>query len=550
MEIEPKNRLNPSHERLSILLNYYQAGQYVEAETLAKSIIQLSPNHQFSWKVLGASLKQNGKNIEALTAMKKSVELAPKDSEAHNNLGVTLEGLGRLKEAEVSYRKAVKLKSDYVEAYNNLGNALKELGRLEEAEESYRKAVKLKSDYVEAYNNLGNTLKELGRLEEAEESYRKAIKLKFDYAEAHNNLGNLEKELGKLDNAKSSYLQAVTLKPDYAEAHRHLALMKKFKFKDEQYLKMRELYFDDNISKEQLCHINFGLAKACEDLEDYEQAFNHYNEGNKLRKKLLKYDISYDIRLFNQIKLGYDKIYKNSLEPSQYLVYPNPIFIVGMPRSGTTLVEQIISSHPKVKGAGELNFAEKFGREIATGTSEVNQKTIIDFHNKYLIKLKNISDGKSFITDKMPLNFRFLGLLISSFPSCKIIHVKRNSAAVCWANYKQLFIKHNNEYSYSIDDILNYHKLYENIMEFWFKNFSKRIYNLNYELLTTNQENEIRKLISYIGLDWDEKCLSPQNNKRVVATASSLQIREKIYQDSSQQWKKYQKYLNGAFDNF
>jgi len=516
MEIEPKNRLNPSHERLSILLNYYQAGQYVEAETLAKSIIQLSPNHQFSWKVLGASLKQNGKNIEALTAMKKSVELAPKDSEAHNNLGVTLEGLGRLKEAEVSYRKAVKLKSDYVEAYNNLGNALKELGRLEEAEESYRKA----------------------------------IKLKFDYAEAHNNLGNLEKELGKLDNAKSSYLQAVTLKPDYAEAHRHLALMKKFKFKDEQYLKMRELYFDDNISKEQLCHINFGLAKACEDLEDYEQAFNHYNEGNKLRKKLLKYDISYDIRLFNQIKLGYDKIYKNSLEPSQYLVYPNPIFIVGMPRSGTTLVEQIISSHPKVKGAGELNFAEKFGREIATGTSEVNQKTIIDFHNKYLIKLKNISDGKSFITDKMPLNFRFLGLLISSFPSCKIIHVKRNSAAVCWANYKQLFIKHNNEYSYSIDDILNYHKLYENIMEFWFKNFSKRIYNLNYELLTTNQENEIRKLISYIGLDWDEKCLSPQNNKRVVATASSLQIREKIYQDSSQQWKKYQKYLNGAFDNF
>ncbi|MDB2584653.1 tetratricopeptide repeat protein, partial [Alphaproteobacteria bacterium] len=536
--------------QLSILLNYYQAGQYVEAETLANSIIQQFPMHEFSWKVLGASLKQNGKNIEALTAMKKSLELAPKDSEAHNNLGVTLEELGRLKEAEVSYRKAIKLKSNYSEAHNNLGNILKEFGRLEEAEVSYRKAVKLKSDFVEAYNNLGVTLKESGRLDEAEVSYRKAIKLKFDYAEAYNNLGNLEKDLGKFDKAKSSYLQAIALKPDYAEAHRSLALMKKFKFKDEQFSKMRELYFDKNLSKEQLCHINFGLAKACEDLEDYEEAFIHYSEGNKIRKKLLNYDISYDIKLFNKIKLIYDKIYKNSLEHSKSLTYPTPIFIVGMPRSGSTLVEQIISSHSKVKGGGELIFAEKFGREIATGTCEINQKTIIDFQNKYLTKLKNISDDKSFVTDKMPHNFRYLGLLVAAFPSCKIIHVKRNPVAVCWANYKQYFVSKNLGYCYSIDDIINYHKLYENLMEFWFKNFSKRIYNLNYELLTTNQENEIRKLISYIGLDWDEKCLFPQDNKRVVATASNLQIREKIYQGSSQQWKKYQKFLNGAFDNF
>jgi len=150
----------------------------------------------------------------------------------------------------------------------------------------------------------------------------------------------------------------------------------------------------------------------------------------------------------------------------------------------------------------------------------------------------------------MPQNFRYLGLLVAAFPSCKIIHVKRNPAAVCWANYKQYFVSKNLGYCYSIDDILNYYKLYENIMEFWFKNLNKRIYNLDYELLTTNQECQTRKLISYIGLDWDEKCLSPQNNTRVVTTASNLQIRDKLYQGISQQWKKYQKFLNGAFDNF
>ncbi|MDC1172860.1 sulfotransferase, partial [Alphaproteobacteria bacterium] len=315
-----------------------------------------------------------------------------------------------------------------------------------------------------------------------------------------------------------------------------------------QYLKMLELYLDRNISDEERCHINFSLAKACEDLGNFEQAYTHYGEGNVLRKKLLNYDIHQDVELFRQLKSSYPKIEKKSLEPDKLSKNPRPVFILGMLRSGTTLVEQIISSHSQVTGAGELSFAAQYGAAIATGITEANNKSLFDFRGKYLDKLQNVSNGNRIVTDKMPQNFLFIGLLAAAFPEAKIIHVKRNPAAVCWANYKRYFVSKNIGYCYSIDDVISYHKLYENLMDFWISTLSKRIYNLDYELLTTNQDNETWQLIEYLGLDWDENCLSPQNNTRSVATASNLQVRKKVYQGSSEQWKKYQPFLNGAFD--
>jgi hypothetical protein len=429
-----------------------------------------------------------------------------------------------------------------------LGITLQELGRLDEALASYTQAIILKPDYAEAHSNLGITLQKLGRLDEALASYTQAIILKPDYAEAHSNLGVTLQELGRLDEAVASYTQAIALKPDYAEAHRQLASMKKFDAQDEQYSKMLELYFNEEISEEQRCHINFGLAKACEDLGNFEQAYTHYGEGNVLRKKLLNYDINQDVELFKQLKSSYSKIEKNSLEPNKLSKNLMPIFIVGMPRSGTTLVEQIISSHSQVTGAGELSFAAQFGAAIAAGITEVNNDALLDFRYNYLNKLQSVSNGNLIVTDKMPQNFRYIGLLAAAFPEAKIIHVKRNPAAVCWANYKQYFESKNIGYCYAIDDVISYHKLYENLMDFLISTLSKRIYNLDYELLTVNQESETRQLIEYLGLDWDENCLSPQNNTRSVATASNLQVRQKVYQDSSEQWKKYQPFLNGALD--
>ena len=227
---------------------------------------------------------------------------------------------------------------------------------------------------------------------------------------------------------------------------------------------------------------------------------------------------------------------------------PLPIFIVGMPRSGTTLVEQIVSSHLQVSGAGELSFATQFGAAIATGFFEANEAALLDFHHKYLTKLKSFSNGNLFVTDKMPQNFLYIGLLAAVFPEAKIVHVKRNPAAVCWGNYKKYFTSKSIGYCYGLDDVVTYYSLYQNLLELWKTKLPNRIYNLDYERLTTNQGDETKKLIQHLGLDWDENCLSPQNNTRSVATASNLQVRQKVYQGSSEQWRKYQPFLNGAFD--
>ena len=580
---ETAGSLSPSQEQLSNLLEYYENGHLDDAEKLAISFTQEFPKHQFAWKVLGAVLGATGRTSEAVDANQTAVALSPGDAgahsnlgnmlrelgrldeaeaicaqaialkpdlaEAHNNLGGTLQELGRLDEAEASFTQAIAVKPDYAEAHSNLGITLQELGRLDEAEASYNQAIALKPDYAEAHNNLGSTLKALGRLDEAEASYNQAIALKPDSAVAHSNLGNVLRELGRADEALANYNQAIALKPDYVEAHRYLTLIKTYEVQDEQYSKMEELYLDENLSEEQRCHINFGLAKVCEDLGNFEQAFAHYTEGNGLRKKLLNYDINQDVELFKQLKSSYPKIEKNLLELDTLSKNLMPIFIIGMPRSGTTLVEQIISSHLQVTGAGELNFAKQFGAAIATGITEVNNQSLLDFRHNYLSKLQNVSNGNLIVTDKMPQNFRYIGLLAAAFPEAKIIHVKRNPAAVCWANYKRYFVSKNIGYCYAIDDVISYYKLYENLMGFWINTLNNGIYKLDYELLTVNQESETRQLIDYLDLNWDEKCLSPQNNKRNVATASNVQIRKKVYRGSSEQWKKYQPFLNGAFDS-
>jgi tetratricopeptide (TPR) repeat protein len=535
-----------AHYNLGITLK--ELGRLDEAAASYMQAIALKPDYALAHTNLGNTLKELGRLDESEASFRQAIALKPDYALAHSNLGGTLQELGRLDEALASLNQAIAFKPDFAEAHSNLGNSLQELGRLDEALASCRQAIALKPDFAEAHSNLGITLKELGRLDEALASYTQAIALKPDYALAHSNIGNSLQELGRLDEALASYKQAIGLKPDFAEAHRALTSMKKFESKDEQYSKMLELYLDKNISEEQRCHINFGLAKASEDLGDYEQAYTYYGEGNALRKRLLTYDINQDVELFKQLKSSYPKIEKNSLEPDKLTKNLMPVFIVGMPRSGTTLVEQIVSSHSQVTGAGELNFARQFGAAIAAGITEVNNDALLDFRQNYLNKLQNVSNGNLIVTDKMPQNFRYIGLLAAAFPEAKIIYVKRNPAAVCWANYKQYFVSKSLGYCYGLDDVISYHKLYENLMEFWTNMLSNRIYKLDYELLTVNQESETRQLIEYLGLDWDENCLSPQNNTRSVATASNLQVRQKVYQGSSEQWKKYEPFLHGAFD--
>jgi tetratricopeptide (TPR) repeat protein len=535
-----------AHSNLGVTLK--ELGRLDDAEASYKEALALEPDYAEAHYNLGVTLQELGKLDDAEASYRQAIALKPDYAEAHSNLGSTLKGVGRLDDAEASYREAIALKPDFAGAHSNLGVTLEELGRLDDAEASHRKAIALKPDFAGAHSNLGNTLRELGRLDGAEASHRRAIALKPDFAEAQYNLGNTLLELGRLDEAEASYRQAIAADPDFAKAHHNLAIRKKFSSKDEQFSQMQALYRDPATSEKSRCHICFALAKAYEDLGEFARAFRLYAEGNALRKKELGYNKAQDKQLFESLKANGQQI---TYAVAPEIVAPEcaPIFIVGMPRSGTTLVEQIISSHPLVTGAGELSFASQFGSSLAVGQAPVNAEALKTFREEYLNALKRCSEGNAVVTDKMPHNFRFLGLIFAALPEAKIIHVKRDPAAVCWANYTQYFVNDSLGYCYSLDDTLHYYELYQDLMEHWRLELPNRIYDLHYEVLTENQEEETRKLIAHLGLEWDDTCLSPQDNTRSVATASNVQVRQRVYQGSSEKWKRYEPYLNGALDS-
>ncbi len=536
-----------AHYNLGNILN--DIGKLEAAVISYKKAISYKTNHLNAYNNLGLLNKKLGKLKEALDNFREAISLKPNFVEAHINLGNTFKELGRLEEAETIYKKIIRLKPDYPEAYNNLGLILKDLGRLGEAEYCYKKALEFNPYYARAHNNLGNVFSNQAKFEEAELSFNQAITLQPHYPEPYNNLGTILKTFGKLDQAQESFNKAIKIKPNFSDAHYNLSIMKKFETKDEQFEKMYEVYHDKSISEVDRYYINFALAKAYEDLLMFKQAFHHYLEGNASRKKYLNYNINSDIKLFKQLQKHSTMLLENSLKFDDLLNSITPIFIVGMPRSGTTLVEQIISSHSLVTGAGELEFVNQFGEELARGASTISTSSLLDFRERYLKKIQSFKKGNSFIIDKMPQNFRFIGLIAAAFPEAKIIHLKRNPAAVCWANFKVLFPNSDLGYCYSIEDTVTYHGLYKNLMGHWENLLDRRIYDLDYELLVQNQESETRKVINYLELNWDERCLLPHENKNTVATGSNVQVREKVYKGSSKQWLKYEPFLNGAFDS-
>ena len=538
----------PTQECLDSLLQHYEAGSFADAERLARNLIADFPGHQFGWKVLGAVLRQTGKLKEALGPLQEAISLSPADAEAHNNLGVALKGLGRLEDAESSFRKALSYEPIFTSAHYNLALVLLECDDLRGAKQSCLSAIELDPDFPEAHNNLGVIYKGLGESNHSIASYITAIGLRPLYAEAQNNLAIVYKELGKISSAESLWLQAIASKPNFAEAHHHLAKIKKFDVRDAQFLQMHELYRERALSSEQHCHICFALAKASEDLGDLVAAYAFYEEANALRRELLGHDQEAQVELFSRLKSHYSKI--ASISPGQKREAGDlvPIFIVGLPRSGTTLVEQIISSHSDVTAGGELPFVARLGGELATGQVAATPGALHRFREQYLSELSGRSGGKPYFTDKMPLNFRFLGLIVAAFPEAKVVHVKRDPSAVCWANYAQYFETKGLTFCYDLADILHYHQLYQDQMNYWRHELPTKIYDLSYESLTVDPEHETRELVSHLGLEWQEACLSPQDNRRTVATASNAQVRKKIYRGSSDRWKRYRPFLEGRLD--
>ncbi len=544
-------KLNPKfaegYNNLAIICQ--DQGKFNEAIKLFKKALLLKPNSAIYYNNIGLVFQDLGKFDQAVKAYNTSLSFNPKNAETYFYLGNTHQRQGKLTEAIEFFKKALAIKANYVEVQNNIGVAFRDSGELEQAMHAFSKALSLNKNYAQTYNNLGVVLQYQGNLKEAIKSFVKAINIKADYAEAHNNMGNALQEQNKLDQAIKAYKNSILIDPNYAEAHRNLSNLVKYKAENSQITAVKKLLKNPNLSDDDRCKFLYTFAKMKEDLGDFEAAFENYVAGGALRKKLLRYNIKQDKYLFAKIKKIAPILQNFKLHISTEVTKHFPIFILGMPRSGTTLVEQIISMHSKVQGCGELPFLHKFGASLATNFESLNTDNFMDCRNAYLNKLAKVSNGYQFVTDKMPHNFRYLGLIIKLFPEAKIIHVNRDAIATCWSNFKNYFSINGLGYSYSLHDTMEYFKLYKDLMDVWKNLYTDQIYELKYEKLISDQDRETRRLIEYISLDWEFACLSPQKNKRIVRTASQQQVKKKVYKGSSEAWRKFEPYLKIFFED-
>ncbi len=518
-------------------------GLFDEAVGSYREAIRLKPDDAGVYNNLGYALGVLGRTQEAIDCLRQAIKLNPSLAEAHCNLGTALRLQGRLQDAVASLRQSIQLKPNYPVAHYNLGNALNALGNSEAAITSLRQAIAFNPNYAKPYNDLGVIYYDRGQPEEAIACYRKAIALKPDYAEPYNNLGIVLNDQGNMSEAISSYQKALAIKPDYPSCYRNLSLAKKYTPGDPQISELCKRYEESRHDADKI-QISFALGKIFEDLGEFDRAFAHYSEANALRKCELGYQIDLDHKLFQKIKT----LFTRHLEVISIPVSsPLPILIVGMPRSGTSLVEQILASHSTVYGGGELDHLSSLAQQHLLMAQANKDFDIADacrqVASEYLRCLSSSNREKPVITDKMPVNFLWIGCLLSAMPQIRIVNVVRDPRAVCWSLFKHYFPAKWMGFANDLGDLAEYFQEYEELMQFWKKLFPNRIYDLCYERLTENQEQETRNLLNYCDLAWEDRCLEFHKTARVVRTASAAQVRKPMYRSSSEAWRNFEKHL-------
>jgi tetratricopeptide (TPR) repeat protein len=498
---------------------------------------------------LGTAFLALGRLEDARACYRAALRLQPRHPLAHNNLGNVFKAEGRWDEAVRCYREALRVQPDLALAHNNLGLALHGLGRYDDAVASFLQVLKRDSDALEALVNLGSTYHQQGKWDDAITCYRRAISLNPQAAEAHYNLGNALQEQGDFSGAAQQYLKTLRLKPRHASARYNLALSRRHSPAHDEEVAQITALLNEPLAHDARIRLEFSLAKIYDDSGRYDQAFDHCRRANELARPEFDRDthrqfIDSLIRVFTREFLAH----RTQLGLDSKL----PIFIVGMPRSGTTLVEQILSSHPCVAGAGELPDLDKIARQLASIRAglpsypeclvQLDPADLSGLAESYLARLRMISHQASRITDKMPLNFLHIGLIARLFPEAVVIHCRREPLDVCLSCYFQDFSSRL-PFAYDLSDLGFYYAQYERLMQHWQAASPLAMLDVSYEELVRNQESMTRKLLSFSGLSWDDRCLEFHRNLRPVQTASSWQVRQPMYSSSLGRWKNYTRHL-------
>lgn len=562
-----------------------ELGRSEEAIRVFESALEDSPDDVHLLNCLASACLRAERPEPAIACYSRILVTMPDDAMTLNNLGAACHKAGRLDEAIAACRKAIERNPRYVLAYVNLGRTHERAGNTDAAISAYRAVLSLDPENSQALHALGNIYLERGLLDEARHCYGRCVELENGIAEHHYNLGYVQAALGRLDEAMNSFTNALRIKPDYDDpvggiagiyqsrgefgrahellkplvergtgsvtvAWNYAALCGHYSDCDAAIALLERLKEANNQPAPLLRLIYFSLGRLYDRRRKYELAFMNYRSGNEL--KGVVYDHHSVVNGVDR-SISYFTAAKIRELPVSGCLSEQPVFIVGMPRSGTTLVEQILASHPDVYGAGELpaidHIVARLQKDATAGSGypfcldSMNQQQVESIAREYLDFIRRIGGDTLRITDKMMLNYRYLGLIRLVFPGARIIHCKRNSLDTCLSIYFQDFAGAH-DYAYKLNDIGKYYVQYERLMSHWKSVLDSSGLDIVYEDLVADPEGTSRKLVEYCGLPWNDRCLEFYDVQRSIVTASVRQVRRPIYSGSVNYYRHYERYLD------
>jgi tetratricopeptide (TPR) repeat protein len=518
--------------------------------------LAIRPDYARAHAGVASTLQKLGRHLESVAHYQAALAAQPDDAEAHNGLGAGLHMLGRHEEAVAEYRRALALRPDYADAHNNLGLALQALDRHAEALACHQRALAIAPRHAGAHNNLGLALQALDRHDEALAQYRQALAIRPENASAQANMGLALQEIGRIEDARQAFERAIALEPRSGRFYRNLADCKRFTRNDAELPAMEALARDiDSLPDDEQRQLHFALGKAFGDVGDYKRSFGHHLEGNRLKRQQIDYDEPAVLEEFDRIRAVFTP---ELMARCAGVGHPgvSPVFILGMPRSGSTLVEQILASHPKVSGAGErLDFGEEVAGLSASGgpafpemVTALSGEDLEALGARYFRRVSVGAPGTGRITDKMPFNFFFAGLIHLALPKARIIHTMRDPIDTCLSCFSKLFTGQH-RCAYDLAELGRYYRAYERLMAHWRRVLPAEVMlDVRYEDVVADLEPQARRIVAHCGLEWDDACLAFHANPRPVRTASAVQVRAPIHAGSIGRWRRYGEMLAPLFD--
>jgi tetratricopeptide (TPR) repeat protein len=563
--------LEPNHIDALYLLAAVHArgGRWQEALTNFDRVLALKADFPEALANQGVVLGRLGRLSDAAKSFVKALTLRPNYPEAHYNYGNTLLAMKRFAEAAAQYERALALRPDYVEALFSHGNVLRALHRHQEALATYLKILAIKPDDAEAFNMCGLTLQSLKRFEEAIASFDRAIAIKPDFSHVLTNRGSVLRELGRLEEALNDFDRALSVHPDFAEArfnkgllclelgrqdearnifetglkvspkraHFYLGLTmcKRFAADDPLIPAMEDLARDQALDIEERIKLGFALGKALRDVGQFERSFIHVLQASTFKRSRLPYDEAAALGFFRHVPGIFSRTAMAEKRGVGHCS-PVPVFVIGLPRSGTTLVEQILACHRSVHGAGEIdNFKNAivptFG-EFPAALERISAERLVELGQRYVDDVSALAPAAQRITDKSTQNWSLIGLIHLALPNARIIHIHRDPVDTCLSSFFTLFAE-GQAHTYDLAELGRYYRAYATLMAHWRSVLpAGAMLEVQYEQLVADFENQSRRIIAHCGLEWDDACLAFHKAERAVKTASAFQVRQPLYSSS------------------